>query len=98
MLTSDGATATAQWIADRLDGAELVVTDGQTSASAGALVSADQGVVTLSASFGEHEANFEWRRRAVVHRDLELDVDDVDLGRKVAGAVWLLEVPISVVS
>jgi hypothetical protein len=96
MLTPDGRSVLAGWVAAQLVGAELVISDGTTEARAPLSEPPllDGPVVTLRAVFGEQEANFEWRQRGVVAGGELVDVDEGDFGRKAAGAVWTLEVPI----
>jgi hypothetical protein len=95
-LTAEGAAAVAGWLAPQFANAVLVVSDGEQRASAPAVVSTSEAVVLLSATFGEFDANFDWSRRAVELDGVEVDVEESDMGRKPLGAVWSLEVPISV--
>lgn len=95
-LTTEGAAAVAGWLAPQFAGAQLVVSDGEQRASAPAVVSTNEAVILLSATFGEFDANFDWRRRVVELDGVEVDVDELDMGRKPIGAVWSLEVPITV--
>lgn len=95
-LTEQGAVAVAGWIAPQFAGAQLVVSDGELSAAAPAEATTVAGEITLRATFGELDANFEWLRRAVRVDDVDVDVEELDMGRKPLGAIWSLEVPIAV--
>lgn len=96
MLTSEGAallwaivtgTSTDRLIA-------LRVSDGAATATA-ALDEpprVDGNVLTLVATFGETDANFEWRERLVISRDgVIVDREAHDHGRKAQGSEWTLE-------
>lgn len=98
MLTSDGAAIVALLLAEQLSGGSIRVGDGEQTATAAILdIDAEGDTVTVQATFPELEANFDWRFREVVTSDdVVIDRDDSDLGRKVLGAVWAVDVPITV--
>ena len=94
-FTADGNRIAADGLAEQLVGAQLVVTDGDQTASApldDGYPIPDGAVVRLRATFGEDAANFEWRARRVENAGgLVVDIVNEDMGRKAAGAVWTLE-------
>jgi predicted NUDIX family NTP pyrophosphohydrolase len=83
---------------DRIPGWSIVVSDGQTDTAAAVaepvVAQTDGGAeVTLTASYGEGEANHEWARRQVVSGGgVVVDTEDVDMGRKAQGTVSGIEV------
>jgi hypothetical protein len=96
MLTSDGAALTAGLLARQLEGGSLEVGDGNGNAArADMTVAAQAAVVACEATFGEQQANFEWRVRRVLDQAGQVvDEHAEDMGRKAAGAVWTLEAEI----
>jgi hypothetical protein len=96
LLTSDGAAAVAGLLASQLEGGQLEISDGNGgTARADMTVVTQQAVVVCSATFGEQQANFEWRVRRVLDRAGQaVDEHAEDMGRKSAGAVWTLEADI----
>lgn len=95
-LTPDGAAAFAEWASQNLAGAEVVVSDGDQEARAPLTQapSVDGATVLLRAEFAEEQANFDWTERQIVLGDRVLDSVSGDFGRKSAGAIWAVEVPI----
>lgn len=77
-----------------LQGGRLRVSDGSQQADAAlndGFPRVQDGVVEVQATFGEQEANFEWRERTVLTAaGVALDVEADDHGRKAPGAVWTL--------
>jgi hypothetical protein len=98
VTTDQGRAKVAALIVDWLKGGTIVVTDGDVSASAPAeLLVVDGTTVIATAVFDEQAANFHWRRRELHASDgVVLDALDEDLGEKVTGAIWTLEVPVEV--
>jgi hypothetical protein len=100
VITPEGIALALEEIAEALrNGGTLVVSDSVTSASA--LISdiaiAD-GVLTATATFGEGEANFEWREHQIVAADgTVIDKQPDDHGRKAQGAVWTLDAELELV-
>lgn len=96
MLTSEGAALLWEIVtgASTDEIIALRVTDGAATATA-ALdepPSVDGDVLTLVATFGDSDANFEWRERHVISRDgVLVDREVHDHGRKAQGAEWTLE-------
>lgn len=96
MLTSEGAALLWSIITgastDQISA--LRVTDGITSATAelDEPARADENALILVATFGDGDANFEWRERLVISRDgVVVDREAQDLGRKAQGSEWTLE-------
>jgi hypothetical protein len=98
VLTPEGASLLLAIAAgtsdDSLAGGSIVVSDGATRAQ----VALDAppvvagGALTLTATFGEQEANFEWAVAEVLSAGgVVVDREAKDNGRKAAGAVWTLE-------
>lgn len=97
MLTAEGATAVAAFLAEQLAAGTIRVGDGEQSASAPIESSEVAGdTVTVRATFAELDANFAWQFREVLDGDeLVFDRDASGFGVKVLGAVWTVEVPIT---
>lgn len=96
MWTPDGVAFAARAIADRAAPVRLVVSDGQSEASADAQVAVTNGAIVVTADFGEGDAAFEWREQRVVAADgTVLDEAQGDQGRKPVGAIWSVEVTLS---
>jgi len=105
MLTPEGQKQLARLIAEWVRGGAIVVGNGTESAEAPiesievVQVEGD-GVsygVQVEATFGATAANFEWARNGVKLADgTEIDADQKDGGRKVAGAAWKLAVLVKV--
>ena len=91
MITPEGARWLLALMAGGLANATLVVRDGQSSAASPAQTRVDGDRVILTATFGEHEANFTWGSLAIRVGDVDIDVSTEDRGRKAAGAVWTAE-------
>jgi hypothetical protein len=91
---------------DSLAGGSVAVSDG-TRRSERPLDAApevqgpteEQGAVaTLTATFGEQEANFEWAITDVLSAGgIVVDREVADKGRKAAGAVWTLQTRLELV-
>lgn len=102
MLTPDGVKWLAAWVVEELRTASIVVSDGTSSAespvASAELVEEDGSTFAqLTTEFDSTEANFEWSRRTVRLSDgREIDAEEADGGRKVAGQVWEYEVRIKV--
>jgi hypothetical protein len=98
VLTPSGATAVADFLAVRLDGGSIRVGNDSDTASVPIQTAVTDGdTVTVRGVFPELEANFDWRYREVLDSDgTVIDRDDTDFGRKVLGAVWAVDVPITV--
>jgi hypothetical protein len=97
VTTDQGRAKVAALIVDWLQGGTIVVTDGEATASAPAQLLVDGTTVIATAVFDEQAANFHWRRRELHASDgVVLDALDEDLGEKVTGAIWTLEVPVEV--
>jgi hypothetical protein len=100
MLTSRGLAWLAGWVAGELEGGSLFVGDNDQQSATKPIENIevsvdDDGVhlVTLTATFGEPEANFDWNVRGVVLADgTDIDRKVVDQGRKAEGSVWTLEI------
>jgi hypothetical protein len=77
-----------------VDGGRLRVRNGTRSADAPIeAAEIDGSTLTVRATFGEQEANFEWAGHEVLLDDGSvLDRTDVDYGRKAATSVTTLEV------
>ena len=92
MITADGARWLLALVAAAVTNASIVVRDGSgASASANATARVDGGELVLTAVFGEDEANFSWRERALLVGGVEVDVERRDEGRKAPGQVWTVE-------
>lgn len=98
MITREGIA----WILDLLMGdlgdAVMVVRDGAgQSAQAPATAERVNDTIVLTSTFGENEANFEWRARVLRVGGVDVDVTTGDEGRKAPGAVvtaeTVLEIP-----
>jgi hypothetical protein len=90
--------AGAEWmwraLQDRLLDARIVVLNGDKSASAGldGPPVVDGREITLSATFHEDQAVFEWSAREVqTATGVVLDRQEGDFGRKPASAVWVVD-------
>ncbi len=99
-MTAQALTKMAQLTGDWLKaGAEIVVSDGQQSASAPALIGVDGAQILATAVFDEEAANFHWTSRILRSTDgTVVDELEEDYGTKKLGAVWTLEVPLEVVA
>jgi hypothetical protein len=96
--TAEARAWLAVQLAERIRAGRLVVSDGSTSASTTAEVAVEGATVIVTGVFDEREANFHWRRRELFAGDGTLvDGLDEDLGEKLLGAIWTLEVPLEVV-
>lgn len=107
MLTSPaGQKWLAGLIARSVEGGSIVVGDGAQVAQS-AIESIEvveikgDGEATFGvqceATFGAQDANFEWSRNGVKLADgTEVDADQKDGGRKVAGSAWTIAVVIKV--
>lgn len=97
MLTAEGAAllwAIASGASeDSLAGASIVVSDGVLRARQPVIdISVTEGTLTLTAVFGEQDANFEWTTAEVLSANgVVVDLELADNGRKAAGAVWTYE-------
>lgn len=98
MLTSEGAQllwAIASGAStDSLAGGSLVVSDGTTRSQRplDANPTVAGGALTVVATFGEQDANFEWASAEVLSaQGVVVDRELKDSGRKTQGAVWTLE-------
>lgn len=98
MLTTEGAqllwAIAAGGSTDSLAGGSIVVSDGkarsQRPLDAGPAV--EGATVTLVATFGEQDANFEWSIVEVLSaKGVVVDREARDQGRKAPGAVWTAE-------
>jgi hypothetical protein len=79
----------AALIYSTLQGGRVEVSDGKQTASAPCTATIDGMTVTVTAAFGETEANFDWRERRIFNEAGALiDVLIEDHGRKVAGSEW----------
>lgn len=89
MIQADG-------LAQILEGGWICVSDGATKDEATIdSIDAGDGVLTVRATFGEEQANFEWRTREVFTADgVVIDREEEDGGRKAPGAVWAVEIVI----
>ena len=96
-MTPEARAWVAGLLAERLRDGQLVVSDGTTTASAPVEVTIDGAVVIVTGVFDERAANFHWQRREVLAADgTVVDALDEDLGEKMFGAIWTLEVPLEV--
>jgi hypothetical protein len=97
-VTPEARSWLAAQLAERIRGGQLLVSDGSSSASTDAEVAAEGATVIVTGVFDEREANFHWRRREVRASDGSLvDALEQDLGEKLLGAIWTLEVPLEVI-
>lgn len=100
-FTADGNALAAHGLILQLLDAQLVVTDGGDQLARvpvdDTFPRRDGATITLRGTFGEGEANFEWRVRRVETADGKVvDEEAGDMGRKAAGAVWDLEIELEV--
>lgn len=92
-----------EWLAERLlagaEGATIVVRglDDQEATTPVTSTERIDTAVHFRGVFGENEANFEWTSRALVIGGEEIDLDVEDMGRKVQGAIWNVEVVLSLI-
>jgi hypothetical protein len=100
MLTAEGLPRLWAILAgqsdDSLGAARLVVRNGTQEASAelDGPPAIEGGTITLRATFGEQDANFEWSSRDVVSdQGVVIDHEEHDFGRK-QGGEWTLEAAI----
>ncbi len=94
MFTSDGLNWLAVIVEERLAGAQLQVGNGETAVAVPieSIEVAEDGTVKLVGTFGEEQANFDWRSRSILLADgTEIDRVEEDQGRKAQGSVWTLE-------
>lgn len=94
MLTAEGLNALSTVVSGWLADAKLMVGDGRQRAEVPLDMepfSFEDGVVTLTATFGEEVANFEWREQGVVVGGQLVDQQSIDGGRKILGASWTVE-------
>lgn len=96
MFTPEGIARWAELLAEDLRGGVMIVRDGDGDAQEATApiesVTADAGVVTVSAVFPEDAANFDWRVRYIADANgVIIDREALDMGRKAAGAVWRIE-------
>lgn len=100
MLTPVGLAWVTNLVSTALAGAQLVVSDGEQSATAvveSVGIDEETQEVVLRATFGEGEANFEWRERYVQLADgTNVDALTEDQGRKAVGSIWVLEARIRI--
>lgn len=99
-FTTDGHELTAHGLVEQLAGASIEVSDGTQTASTtidDGFPQRDGATIALRATFGQSEANFEWRvHRVVTAAGLAVDEEQVDMGRKAPGAVWVLDIELQV--
>jgi hypothetical protein len=98
-LSPDGVQRLAELVREDLEGGTIMVGDGdgKTASAPIEMAFVDDGLVRVSATFGESDAVFEWRERAVLTKDgIVFDVETEDGGRKILGAVWDVEVEIEI--
>jgi hypothetical protein len=89
VFTADGLGWLGGLVAPLLSDAVMVVSDGdQRAEQPVSRAELDGPEITVSATFGEQDANFEWKVREVVLGGVVLDRDEADGGRKVSGAIW----------
>lgn len=105
MLTSDGAHLLWQIAAgqsqDSLAGGAIEVANGTERALSqlDAEPVVEGKALTVVATFGETDANFEWSERRVLSAaGVVIDVDATDQGRKAPGSVWVIEAEIELVA
>jgi hypothetical protein len=104
MLTPQGAQLLLAIAAgasdDSLAGGSIAVSDGTRRSERPLDNPPDvQGqTVTLTAVFGEQDANFEWASADVLSKNgVVVDREAKDNGRKAAGAVWTLQTVLELV-
>jgi hypothetical protein len=104
VLTPEGASLLLAIAAgssdDSLAGGSIAVSDGTSRAERplDATPGVQGATVTLVATFGEQDANFEWAVADVLSaRGVVVDHEVKDNGRKAAGAVWTLETVLELV-
>jgi hypothetical protein len=92
-MTTEGAAWIWTGLVDQLAGSRIVVVNGTEKASAEVERTAVDGrELTLTATFGEDDANFEWTAREVVtSQGIVLDRQEGDFGRKPPGAIWVID-------
>lgn len=95
-FTPEGLSWLARLLAEEAEQACIVVSDGgELRATARASsITPEGGQVTFTATFGEGDANFEWRKRDLVLGNVVIDSEEQDQGRKVTGTIWTVEVTI----
>lgn len=105
MLTPEGQQWLARLMAESLRGGAIVVGNGTETAEAAIenievvqIEGEDASYgVQVEGTFGATAANFEWAKNGVKLADgTEIDADQKDGGRKVAGAAWKLAVLVKV--
>jgi hypothetical protein len=103
MLTPDGWQQVAEWLAGRIqEGAWVVVADSQGQSAVATVSKVETKPIegggtrlTCSAAFPAADANFEWTKRSIKLADnTVIDREVEDLGRKVEGSEWEIEVGI----
>ncbi len=101
MLTQQGAAQIWRLVSgdsdDRITSVRVSNTTGDTASVAVRVLEiipqAGSAVLRAHASFGEFDANFEWQRRELVTGEgVVIDATAEDFGRKVLGAVWDVEI------
>lgn len=94
MLTAEGRRRLGELVVAEV--AALRVLDGTGNRTTSEITGhrfEEDGSLVLQAEFDSSFANFEWREQQVVLKDdTVLDTDTQDLGRKVEGSVWSLEI------
>jgi hypothetical protein len=99
MWTPEGLARAIELLAEDLRGGYVIVRDGdnepdeaQQAKAAIESVAVDGAQATVTASFSEGEANFDWRQRLVASASgVIVDFLEQDMGRKAPGAVWNVE-------
>lgn len=96
MLSDRQRLRLAQGLLADLEGGFMEAVNGTQSARVPLQeIAATVNGVTVVATFGELDANFEWSDRRILTADGELvDSDPGDHGRKVMGAVWTVQAQI----
>lgn len=97
MLTPEGITQIWRMVAGMTDDQITTVRVSNDTDEATVAVTALEitrgDVLRAHASFREQDANFDWQRRELVTRDgVVIDRQVEDFGRKVLGAVWDVEI------
>lgn len=95
-FTEAGLAWLAELLVSNAADARIIVSDGASQKAATTVTSIERDGATIRAvaTFGEGEANFDWRERSLVVGDQVIDTEKEDQGRKVAGAAWTVEVEI----
>lgn len=105
MLTAQGAQLLLAIAAgasdDSLAGGSIAVSDGtrRSERPLDGTPEVQGPTVTLTAVFGEQDANFEWASADVLSKNgVVVDREAKDNGRKAAGAVWTLQTVLELVT